>query len=203
MSPADQLNMKMEKGELFIDGKRYQKAIKPPSCKEILQVSREMRLERLNMKIARGELVQIQGQQFMGFSAQVKSIQEVNVIYAKIKAMHTDARHVVCACRLPGRNFHTHQDFVDNGEHNGGQFLLRLLESSDIRNRMIIVVHKYDGSHLGPQRYIGMRKAVASAVDTSAQNTISNKYDTIWMDGEDSLKGAISLCLGMSKHPTI
>ena len=125
----------------------------------------------------------------------VKSIKEVNLAYGKIRAIHTDARHVICACRLPDRLFHTHQDFCDDDEHNAGQFLLQLLESSEIMNRVVFVVRYYDGAHIGKKRFVAIRDAAASAVDATAFNTITNSYDTIWIS-DDAMKNNFKFAFG-------
>ena len=137
------------------------------------------------MKVCRGKPVLVENQEFIGYSAPVRSLQEVNLAYAKVRAMHTDARHVVCACRLPGRNLHTHQDFADDGEHNTGQFLLQLLEKSDITNRVVMVARFYDGTHLGLHRYEAMKDAMASAIDASSYNSTTDRYDMVWIDEHD------------------
>ena len=82
--------------------------------------------------------MEVNNQTFIGYAAEVREIQDVNNVYAKLRAMHTDARHIVASFRIPKRNFHTHEDFCDNGEHNGGAFLLNLLVEADIQNRACV-----------------------------------------------------------------
>ena len=107
--------------------------------------------------------------------------------FAKVKAIHTDARHVMCAARIPSRSFHNHQDYYDDDEHNAGKFLLQLLETSEIMNRVLIVVRIYDGTHVGERRFRAIRDAAISAVDKSSKNEVTGQYDTIWMDGDDTV----------------
>ena len=68
------------------------------------------------------------------------SVAEVNLAYAKVKAMNTDARHVMSACRLPGRNFHNLQQFYDDDDiyneclgcrHAGCYYIMQYL-SADV-----------------------------------------------------------------------
>ena len=188
MDAKDQLSMTLEKGTLTVDGKKYEKEIKAPSCREILQASKELRLARLNAHVQRGETIAVEGQEFVGYTTVVKTLKDVNLAYGKVRAMHADARHVVCSCRLPSRNFHTHQDFCDDDEHSGGQFLLQLLEASEIMNRAIFVVRYYDGTHIGPSRFRAMRDAVASAIDKSSHNKVTGQFDTIWMDDSNEIQ---------------
>ena len=185
MEAKDQLEMKFNRGDLIVDGEKYVKKVRPPSCREILQASKAVRLARIEAKAIRGETVTVEDQEFVGYSAAVKSLKEVNLAYGKVRAMHMDARHVICACRIASRSFHTHQDYNDDDEHNAGQFLLQLLESSEIMNRVVFVVRYYDGTHIGQRRYRAIRDAAASAVDKSARNEITGLYDTIWQDEAD------------------
>ena len=87
-----------------------------------------------------GQVIEVEGQTFIGYTMTPKTMEEVNLAYVKIKGLHTEARHIVSACRLPGRNFHINQDYFDDDEHNGGSYLLRLLVSCEIQNRAIFVV---------------------------------------------------------------
>ena len=132
------------------------------------------------MDIVVGTPFEVEGQSFTGYTKAVKTIEEVNDLYGKVKSLNVEARHVVCAFRLPHRNFHTHQDFVDDEEHNGGAYLLRLLTDSDIKNRAIFVARTYDGTHLGSRRYDAMREAVASALAKAGKNIYTDRYDVLW-----------------------
>ena len=102
------------------------------------------------------------------------------LVYAKIRSIHTEARHVICACRVPGRKFHTCQDFVDDDEHARGAFLLRLLTDSEIQNRVLLVVREYDGQHIGSRRFEAMLQVAKSAVDRAPENRFTKRHDCIW-----------------------
>ena len=179
-STAAQLEISFEKRRLKVEGREYQKGIVNPSCRDLLKPTKEVRMQRLQTKVKRGKPVEILNQTFIGYTAEVKSLQEVNTVYAKIKAMHLEARHVVAACKIPHREFHTHEDFLDDDEHGGGAFLLSLLDVSDIRNCAVFVVRLYDGTHIGTKRYDAMRKAVHSAIEAAGVNEITGQVDFLW-----------------------
>ena len=109
------------------------RGIQPPSSADILRPTNEQRLKRLNLEVTKGNLVKVVDQGFQGYSFCPKTLEEVNIAYAKIRAIHAEARHVVGVCRLPGRNFHTNQDYCDDNDHNAGNFLLNLLSSCEIQ----------------------------------------------------------------------
>ena len=179
-STGEQLAMQFEKGKLLIEGKDYQKKIKPPSCKEVLMANKETRLARMNLKLSRSRNIEVENQLFIGYTLAVKTMEEVNLAYGKLRTLHGDARHVIGACKLPHREFHTHSDFYDDDEHGGGAFLLELLESSGIMNRAVFVIRVYEGDHIGAIRFSAMKDAVRSALDQAGQNSVTGKYDLLW-----------------------
>ena len=181
-----QRDMKIENGELKVDGITYQKKLVAPSCREILLASKQQRLERLSKDVTKGIPKKFRGQEFLAYTAPVKDTNEANIAYAKIRSLHTDARHVISACRTPGKDFHTCQDFVDDAEHGGGQFLLNILLDSAIQNRVIMVVRNYEGDHIGNKRFELMREAVRSALDRSPKNNITGKHDCMWNFEKDT-----------------
>ena len=89
----------------MIKGKEFAIKVKPPLCTEMLRPSKEQRLKWLGLEVTRGKTIVVHGQQFIGYTLCPQSIEEVDMAYVKIKYIHGDARHVVCAFRLPGRNY--------------------------------------------------------------------------------------------------
>ena len=174
--------MGMDKGSLVVEGHKYEKQLRVPSCHEILQASVAQHKERLSKDITKGGSKIFKGQEFIGYAMPIKSMEEVNVAYTKVHSIHTDARHIVSACRLSGRNFHTCQDFQDDGEHGGGIFLLNLLLDSNIQNRAIFVVQNYDGTHICNKRFEMMHSVVKSALDRAPVNPITGNDNCVWQE---------------------
>ena len=87
--------------------------------------------------------------------------------------------------------------FYEDDEHNAGAFLLDLLVNSDIMNRAIFVVRKYDGDHIGADRYKAMFDVVCAAVDKAPLNSVTNRIDKIWYadTGVRPLSGASNLAI--------
>ena len=137
------------------------------------------------MKVVKRSPVTIQGSTFSGFSADVKDLQEVNELYAKIRAENLKARHVVCAFRIPHRNFAIYEDYFDDDEDGMGAFLLQLLRCSEINNKVIFVVCDYDGTHIGKQQFSGCARAVKSCFVRAPYNAIAGENQFLW-DGDHS-----------------
>ena len=192
---VDKLKISFQNKRLMIEGKEYRKEICAPSVRDILMATREQRVDRAKADLTRGRTITIENQTFIGFTLAVKDLQEVNRAYAKLKGVFTDTRHIICAARIPSKSFHTHEDFCDDDEHNAGAFLLRLLTDSEIYNRAIFVVRRYDGTHIGAKRWQAMADAVTSAVNSAKPNEITNVNDHIWHipreNGPESITGSI------------
>ena len=95
---ADKHDVKLENQQLMIDGVKNQKGICPPSCREILIASKELRMNRADVDLAKGNVVKVESQLFIGYTICAKSLEEVNLAYAKVRSLLTDARHVICSC---------------------------------------------------------------------------------------------------------
>ena len=179
-STAEKLTMSIERRKLLVEGREYEKGVRSPTCRELLMPKKEVRMSRLNAKISKGTPIEKDNQCFIGYTAEVKTLQEVNLLYAKVRAMNLDARHVIAAVTIPHREFHTHDDFNDDDEHGGGAFLLNLLLESEIVNRVVFVARYYDGTHIGNRRFDAMRAAIKSAIDAAPTNKVSGRIDGIW-----------------------
>ena len=186
MDATYHLNMETRRGVLKVEGQDYRKELTVPSCRDILKASVEQRKERLSKDIVKGNPKMLRGQEFIGYTTEARTMNEVNVAYAKIRSIHTESCHIIAVCRLPGRNFHTSQDFQDDGEHGAGQFLLNMMIDSGINNCALFVVRNYDGTHLGPVRFEMMKSAAKSALDRAPINSITGNVDNIWTEDKKS-----------------
>ena len=176
----EQLRMERKNGELYVEGLPYVKAVQPPSVREILKASKETRLKRAKTNVAEGSPIDLNNSRFIGYSAIVKDLEEVNAAYARIKADHIGARHVICAFRIPNTAYHTHQDYFEDDEHGAGRTLLKALVTSNIMHRAIFVVRYYDGTHVGPDRFRSILDAAKDAVIKQTHNHLTGKHEMLW-----------------------
>ena len=138
LSAAEQLVVNMERAGLIVDGELYVKEIRPPPHMS-RNVKSESLAKQLAVQVSEGETQEVDNQKFIGYTACVKDMSEVNAGYAKVQAMNTSARHVLAACALPGREFHILHDSNDDDEHGVSEQLLAVLEGSNIKNRAVYV----------------------------------------------------------------
>ena len=178
---AQQANVeKGEDGEIYIDDIPYEKAIKVPKPEEILRQKPTEREQRRKITITKGNIVHVEDSTFIGYSAFVDSFDDITKAYQNVKEKHADARHVCCAFRLPGIEIALLQDYVDDEEPGGGRKLLDLLEELDTFNRAVFVARYYDGNHIGPERFHGMRSAALSAIIKTPINKYTGINELSW-----------------------
>ena len=179
-STAEKLMMSFENSKLKVNGKIYEKMVSTPTSHQLLKPETEMLADAMAIQVDSGDVIEVDGQKFTGFTAEVRSIEEVQSVYYKVCAGNNSARHIMMAYRLPGRNFHTLQDFQDNDEHGGGEFMLKLMKDAQIENRVLFVVRDYDGTHIGTKRFDAMKDAMTSVVARVPFNSILQKHQFPW-----------------------
>ena len=165
--------MSFKKRKLHIGNYPYSKQIGAPAVKDILKVTPEQRKKWSKVKVVPGNVI-VRGKcSFQGYSLITGKLETIREAYCKLQEIHSDARHIVCAYRIPGRNFAALQDCVDDDEHSAGDTLLSLLCDAQIFNRAVFVVRYYGGEHLGPGRFQAFTEAVQSAITHDPYNHIT------------------------------
>ena len=172
LSAAEQLVMSVENSKLCVEGIPYVKAVKPPSCRAELCPTLTELGGQLNVELSNPEVVTVEGQTFTGYAMNIKSTEDVNYGYAKVRTLHPGARHAMAAWSLPGRSFHTLKDSEDDEEHGVSNAILEILERSNIENKAVFVVRDYDGTHIGPKRVDVVREASRKVLLAKSFNPI-------------------------------
>ena len=142
-----QADFTWKKGDLFINNKLYTDPVNPPSVQSTVE---KMDETSNNIIITKGELQKNEGCRFIGYSAEVSTLSDVDKAYTIVTKKHADALHVMCAYMLPGTDHMRQQSHCDDGEFGGGRCLFKLLKNSNITHRASFVVRYYGGKHLGP-----------------------------------------------------
>ena len=186
-STISKLKMSFEKAKLKVDGEVYTPEIRPPTCREILIPSTTELTEHLKVTVVPGEPVTVENQVFQGYTAVVKSTAEVNAAYARVATLHTEARHCIGVCRIPGERWHILQDFNDDDEHGLGAVLLHMLSVCKIYNRAVFVTRTYDGQHICNKRVDAIQRAAESAILNAPFNKATGLHQFPWpQNGTDS-----------------
>ena len=182
LTMAEKLKISVKKGNLFINNERFEMQVQCPRRSEFINVPLQ-RLEKYNhcmtTKLTEGEAIQVDDSKFIGYSAEILEIQDVVELYETLRFHHLDAKHIVCAYRLPGRQFPQLQAYKDDGETGAGRRLLYLMRDADIMNRVIFVVRYYK-HHIGAKRFIAYKNAASSAICRKPYNSTRKELQTPW-----------------------
>ena len=108
------------------------------------------------------------------------SVLQVNKAYEWVRFHNFDARHVICAFRIPGPMSPSLQDYEDNDEHNAGKALLDYMIEAGIENRAIFVTRHYEGVHIGIKRFECIIDAAKWAINCKPFNRVSQTFQFSW-----------------------
>lgn len=158
------LKMSMSKGRLLIKDKPYTKAVTPPTPAEIFTLKEGLMDLADEIDMVKGEHEKPQKCDFVAYAAAVKDHNDITAAYTKVRMKFSDATHVVCAYRLPGKD-PTSEDYADDGEFGAGRTILSVLKEKQLRNIVVFMIRYFGGQHLGPSRYDVFRKVTTSALE--------------------------------------
>ena len=179
-SVAEKLSMSVQKGKLIMEGNTYRPWIREPDVDKLVQLRKDEILELEEMKVIKG-IPQIEGSStFIGYVGDVNSFEDINRAYEYVRYMNMGARHIICACIVPGSNVIESVDYCDSDEHGAGHRLLEYMESAELTNRVIFVARHYDGQHIRPKRFELIINATKSAVNQKPLNELTGKFQFSW-----------------------
>ena len=182
LTTAEKLIITTKKGTLFVDEKPLVSGLICPTRASMLNInlqhSQELK-QLLTEKANMGATQTFEDSSFTGYSMATNSVEEINEVYAALRLTHMDAKHIVCAFRIPGPHIAKSQHFHDDGEIGEGRKLMYQLKDADIQNRAVFVV-RYCSSHIGGVRHVLYRNAASSAITMNAFNPIRDETQVPW-----------------------
>ena len=135
------------------DNRQYKSRLRIPDDRVLLNLKQDEVDELKAMEIRKGKTITEGESHFTGYVCDVKTIDEVNRAYEYVRFHNFNARHIICAFRLPGPVFPEYQDYEDWDEHNAGRTLLDYMIDAELENRAIFIVRNYEGTHIGAKRF--------------------------------------------------
>ena len=133
--------------QLFVDGYRQDKLIKPPCVTDLsVDLAEQEKMEKL--KLWYSETKQENGNIFVAIGAIVSSSGEIRHAYRRIRQIYPNAAHVSV-----GFDCMKQQGNQDDGEHSAGLTIQKLIEQSGNNNRAVFVVRIASGNKIGPTRF--------------------------------------------------
>ena len=185
LSGLQKLDLKITKGKLHQNGAEYVSEIALPEQKVILTWPEDKLKEYHTLyrqQIKTGIQIQSESSYFQGYVADIETLDEISNLYIAMRCMHMDARHIVMAYRLPGRDFIKYQDGEDDGEWGASRYILNALKYANIMHRVVFVTRRYDGAHIGKKRFEAYLLAARSALANHPENRRVNVINTPWSE---------------------
>ena len=145
--------MKQFKGDLLINNAKFEKEVTSPTVKDVLLAKREELLQIEDTDIHIGEMTSVRKSTFYAYAASVKSIKDVWAVYKILKNKHTSATHIICGYHIFGAQYYNLQDYSKDGEHGGGDCILKALKLAKVWNLAVFVVRYHEGPNIGKQRF--------------------------------------------------
>ena len=151
------------KGNLYIRGEIYKCKVEPPTPSDLINMS-VIELEKvLKMDTHKGPSVEQHRSKFTAHIASVKSHQQIRQIYKKMRLLHPEARHIVCAYWLEGGDTVYNQSFHDDQEPGAGRVLLKFLRENNLEGQVVFVARRYGGIRMGNDRFVCYQEAAKAA----------------------------------------
>ena len=173
---ANKLAMSVKRGKLLVNNTPVQHNIKTPEASQLLKLKKIEVAALKDQKIVKGEPVSWGTSTFTGYVCDVQYFDEVNKAYEWVKFHNMDARHIICACKVPGNNIVNSQSYEDDHEHGARRVLLDYLNSIKLENRAVFVTRHYDGQHIGAKRFDLIIDAAKSAINHKPFNRLTGSF---------------------------
>ena len=160
--------------KMLLDGEPWQKKkkVNVPSANDLIDLDMDSLSRVLKMHVTKGKEIKESSSRFIGYSLVPGDYKEIQEAYYKLKLLHPEADHIMCAFYMQESNDIFAQDYCDDGEHGGGRKLLDYLLENRLKQRAVFVVRYFGGIKMNNQRFLCIRQAAIEAVSQSPENEI-------------------------------
>ena len=176
------LEMNIKKGKLYIKNKEYVSKIVKPNPARLISLKAEEIAEIDKIEVKKGQVVTCESSSFVGYVADTKDFNQVNMVHEYVKFHNMNSRHITCACLLGSERAVMEEEYEDDDEHGGGHQLLEYMKSAKLYNRTICVTRNYDGMHIGIQHYDMIVAAAKHAVNQKPYNWLTGEFQFSWTE---------------------
>ena len=183
---VDREEVSTNNGKLFIGSKEYVPAVQPPDPTHVLRLPMPKLNRIMALPVQRGKLLQNRGNDFIGYTMPVSTTDEVNDAYMKIRLLHAEARHIVCAYSVPGVNFYQANDHCDDEDYGSSKVILDTMIKNEITNRAVYVVRNC-GEKLHSERMQMYSQAAKQVINAHPWNQITNTNQKVAESSETAM----------------
>ena len=133
---------------LYVDGISAKKDYSPPRPVDILNLSKKEMEKILETELKESKIVEERGSAFYGYAMKVSEKKQIEDAYRKMWLWHPEADHITMACAFEART-----QSCDDGEHNLGLKLQKMMDEWQEQNVVVFVVREYGGVRIGVKRF--------------------------------------------------
>ena len=132
----------------------------------------------MKKKLAEGEMVKGENSKFIGFTNTVSELKDIEVLYSKMKLLHSSARHIVCVYRVAGLNKFECKDYCDDGDAGSGRTILNWMSKNNIISRVFFIARYVDNeSSNGMEKFDNYLQAAMNALLQDPINSENGRDD--------------------------
>ena len=154
------IGIKVKDNLLYVNNQIQQEVIQPLQLTDILQMDIEDRDDLEQVSLTKGESLTEKGNELVSYAVKTHSLSEARKAYRRVRQLHPDADHIVCAYKIVG-----YEGCCDDREHMMGLKLWRLLTTKGKQDCVVFVSKKYSGARLGPRRFLLYQNLAAAALN--------------------------------------
>ena len=158
------VQLKMNRGKIFVNNKELQPKVSPPVVADILQMKPEKMQQVKAIKLVEGNDHVEKNSEFFSFALKTKTVQEVQDAYYKMRLKFADATHVSCGYRLVDPMGPYQQEAIDDMESGQGRAILSAIKEKGEKEICVFVIRYYGGIKLGKRRFDIAKDLTFSAI---------------------------------------
>ena len=154
-----QVKVQIKGNMLYLDDIPQWKHVHPPTVRDIFSPDQRTKDRMTNVTFVHSTAVEDKRSVFRGHAIQIKTNADIKASYSKLCLLYPESDHIMLAYRL---KMHTGQN--DDGEHGASKRLMKILDERKLGNIAVFVTREYGGSHLGPRRFVHIKKVARDAL---------------------------------------
>lgn len=121
----------------------------------------EEQMELNSIKLAKSKDRTVKGSVFQAFAMEATEVEHARLAQQKVKVANPSATHIITAF-LSGMDDYK---FNDDGEYGSGLRLVRHLQGLGYTDKVVVVVRRFGGKHIGPQRFQIINDLAVEAIE--------------------------------------
>ena len=172
---SDREEVSTGSGNIYVGEKVYNRKVNEPDPTELLRMSIPQLNEVMMMEVEQGTVSYKNGNKFTPYTAAVSEYEDISKMYMKIRLNHAEARHIVCAWRVPGIDVHEANDGCDDDDHGISSAILEWMKTQQITHRVLFVVRNC-GEKLKNDRIPMYIQACERVVSEYPENKLLKKH---------------------------